>query len=368
MKRTLLMIGLAAAVTLAGCGGGGGGNNSGGNLGGGGTTGTTTTVTAANGGTVTAAATAGNVSVCIPAGALATDTAITVAPVATSPVTLPNSNVFLVGVTLGPNGTTFSSPVTIDFPLATAKAAGSKLLVLLYDANGNPKTSQAGIATVDAGGTTASMTVTHFSTYILTGSYVLGGTATNGPGMGFIFSTGIEFDGAPVDFAFIASGPSIQPNHSPAKITTAAYDSITQATEGGYDLQNPIAIQAGTVLLFKGQMPGDDHYYKMVVTDITASTVSFVYAQIAAPVSIVGQWDIGSGRTLSIMASSVAGGYIADVHDSNNDLVSMAAGSLVGSVLSGAQSDAVGNVTGSFTITFDATFTHFTGTWNGTKL
>ena len=372
MTRARLLIGLAAAAALAGCGGGGGGTTP---QTGGGTT--TKLITAAAGGEVKAPNPGGGeISVTIPAGALPADTTIEVTPLTlgTLPAVLSAGHVLFAAATFGPAGTNFSTPVTITFPLPSAKPVGAQLVVLTLNASGTGWTNF-GLATVQAGGLTATITVSHFSTYALVGSYQVTGTATNGPGMGFVFASGTMFDGAPVDFYFISSGPSIQPNHSPAKTTTADYASITQATSGGYDLQNAIPIQIGTVLLFKGQMPNDTNYYKMKVLDIQAGTLTFIYEAIAAPPNIAGEWDLGSAGTMSIMESQAGSGYVIDIHDAQQTLTVTASGQLSGNTLTGTWEYANQTPGGTFTLTFNQAFNAFTGTysgaasgtWNGTK-
>ncbi|MGC8863064.1 MAG: hypothetical protein ACP5R5_09865 [Armatimonadota bacterium] len=374
MTRATLLVVIAAALALAGCGGGGG--DGGAPQTGGGTT--TKLITAAAGGVVNAPNPGGGeISLNIPPGALAADTTIQLTPLTlgTLPAALSSGYVLFAAATFGPAGTNFSSPVTITFPLPSAKPVGAQLVVLTLNPSGTGW-SNFGLATVQAGGLTASVTVNHFSTYALVGSYQVSGTATNGPGMGFIFSAGTMFDGAPVDFYFVSSGPSIQPNHSPAKTTTADYASITRATAGGYDLQNAIPIQAGTVLLFKGQMPGDSHYYKMKVLNIQGDVLTFVYEPISAPLTIAGEWSLGSAGTMSIMDSVAGTGYIIDIHDAQGNLTMTADGQLTGNTLAGNWQYADTRPGGAFSLTFNANFDQFTGTysgaesgtWNGTKV
>ncbi|MCX8053923.1 MAG: hypothetical protein N3B12_08950, partial [Armatimonadetes bacterium] len=323
MHRKLLMIGLAAIAALAGCGGGGKTNTPVAPSG----SGTVSQmITASTGGIVSAPyGTGKEIKVSIPAGALASNTTIqiTTHTVSTLPTPLGGGNVLLAAATFGPAGTNFSSPATITFPLPKAKPVGAQLVVLILNSGGTGW-NNFGLATVNTSGTTASIQVNHFSTYALVGSSQISGTASNGPGMGFIFANGVMFDGAPVDFAFIVSPPSIQPNHSPAMVSTNDYAAITQAPDDGYSLSNDIPIQAGTVILFKGQMPGDTNYYKMKVLDIQGNVLTFVYETILPP--ITGQWNLGTGNTMSIMKAVGAPGYVIDIHDAQHTLLITAQG------------------------------------------
>jgi len=356
MTRALLLIGLAAAVMLAGCGGGSSTTTqAGGNT-------TTKLITASAGGTVSAASGSGNVSVTIPAGALGADTTIQLTPltIATLPAPLAAGNVMLAAATFGPAGTNFSSPVTITFPLPSAKPVGAQLVMLVLNAGGTGWTNL-GLATVQGpGGLTATITVNHFSTL------ALAGTSSVSQGSGYIFASGAETTQAPLDFYFGITGTEVQPNYSPAKTSAADYSTITQATEGGYAL-SPIPIQVGTVLLFKGQMPSDTDYYKMKVLDIQGSTLTFVYEVIAAPPDILGEWNIGAAGTMSIMAAAAGPGYVIDVTDSQMNPTKMMDGTLSGNTLTGTWTHADETPGGTFTITFNAAFDQFTGSYSGTE-
>jgi hypothetical protein len=122
---------------------------------------TSATVPAATGGTV---ALSGGAAVQIPAGALATDTTITIQQ---STITAPTSTVGAV-YDLGPSGTTFSQPVTVTIPVPAGttdaaiwtKPAGTAHYTSL------PTTVSGGVATAQA---------THFSVFLV-GPVDLNGT------------------------------------------------------------------------------------------------------------------------------------------------------------------------------------------------
>ena len=158
MKKILLSV-LAAAFILAGCG-----KSVVGPLGPSVPAASVVTqnITAAAGGVVNA----GTVNVNIPAGALAQNTAISVAPLAEGslPALPPVNQALVAAATFGPEGTTFSTPVTITFSLKEAATPGATMVLYLYSATSGAWGS-AGNATVSADGLSAVASVTHFSTY-----------------------------------------------------------------------------------------------------------------------------------------------------------------------------------------------------------
>ena len=201
---------LSLIVALAGCGGGGSsdsGSRQNSN------TGTTTSSVGAAGGTVTAQSTSGAVSVAIPAGALTQATQITVTTVATNalPAAAPLSKCVLAAATFGPSGTTFpaGSPAVLTLPLPSQRTPGSIVWLLMLDET-TQQWGYAAQAVVSTDGLSATASVSHFSTYML--STLPQGTATlsfaNQDHPAFGFSTGQVYQngfGAPAgdaDFLF----------------------------------------------------------------------------------------------------------------------------------------------------------------------
>jgi len=171
LKSVIAMIVLAA---LAACGGGGGGVASGGGSGSNSTTSnTTTSVIGAAGGSATS--TDGSVTVQVPANALAASTAITVGPPAAGAST-PLGNIGDVVVELGPEGTTFSAPVTLTVkydPSLIPPTIPESSLVLAY-ASGSTWISIP--TTVDTVNKLLIGQTTHFSTYAIIGPKLPYGT------------------------------------------------------------------------------------------------------------------------------------------------------------------------------------------------
>jgi hypothetical protein len=153
-RRSLLaVLPLAAAAQLLACGGGSSSTPAQ-------TPHTSAVVTAAAGGTVTLA---GGAAVQIPAGALASDTTITIAQSAAAP-----AGAVGAAYDLGPSGTTFSHPVTVSLPVPAGttdavvwtKAAGAAHYTSL------PTAVSGGVATAQA---------SHFSVFLV-GPVDLNGT------------------------------------------------------------------------------------------------------------------------------------------------------------------------------------------------
>lgn len=152
-RRPLLVTAsLVAAAQLLGCGGGGGSSSA--------APTTASKTIGAAGGTVTLT---GGAAVQIPAGALAADTTVTVAQLATPP-----AGAVGAAYDLGPSGTTFSQPVTVSLPVPAGtvnptvwtKAAGAAHFTSL------PTTVSGGVASAPA---------SHFSVFVL-GPVDLNGT------------------------------------------------------------------------------------------------------------------------------------------------------------------------------------------------
>ncbi|HEV8228362.1 MAG TPA: carboxypeptidase regulatory-like domain-containing protein [Candidatus Limnocylindria bacterium] len=136
----------------------------------------------------------GDVVVAVPAGALATETAITIAASnATPPADLGGQ----VGAAydLGPSGTTFAVPVTITLPYDPAALAGrpASLIRVATMQNG---TWGVIAATVNEAAHTVSAQVTHFTPYVPTISTGISGTITNTSGTPIANAGVAAFDAA----------------------------------------------------------------------------------------------------------------------------------------------------------------------------
>lgn len=130
---------------------------------------TTTAITASAGGNADANSqqALGNpqFDLSIPAGALASNTTIAISPLSlsTAPPTPPSQGTFSVGsADFGPDGTTFTKPVTITIPLAVRQVAGTVIPLRYFNKNTGAWV-QEGSATVQADGLSAKGTVNHFT-------------------------------------------------------------------------------------------------------------------------------------------------------------------------------------------------------------
>ncbi|MFZ5877722.1 MAG: PKD domain-containing protein [Nitrospirota bacterium] len=153
MKLSPVLLG--ALLMLAGCSGGSGGSSDGG---GGGTNGT---LIGSSGGTVTSGN--GTASLTIPAGALASNQAITVEPVANPPAGA------IAAFELGPDGLQFSQPVTVtityDEASLPAGVSEADLFLRTFENGVWIATGAVENSTVDATQNTVSAQTTHFSVF-----------------------------------------------------------------------------------------------------------------------------------------------------------------------------------------------------------
>jgi len=155
--RRIAIVGFAISLLpLVGCGGGESFNNvfNSGSL-----------VRAATGGTVTS----GGLTLVFPAGALTADTSITAAATITGlPVTTPGKSKLVPGTTyaLGPDGSTFSKPVSLSIAYDAAKlpAGTDESTVSIYSVVGGAWIPAPG-SVVDKVKHTVSASITHFSTW-----------------------------------------------------------------------------------------------------------------------------------------------------------------------------------------------------------
>jgi len=120
----------------------------------------------AAGATVTDTASSGEKAACvIPAGAVSqeTDVSVTALPAAQAPPS-PNGDPDHAAANFTPDGQQFAVAVTVTVPTPGAMTPGSSVSLYEWDP-ASAAWSAAGSATVDAGGETASASVTHFCTY-----------------------------------------------------------------------------------------------------------------------------------------------------------------------------------------------------------
>jgi hypothetical protein len=106
----------------------------------------------------------GSAAVSIPAGALSTNTEITVRVLRGSATPLAPSGMRVVGaVDFGPSGTSFSSPVTVTLPLVRYYIPGTKLSLRFYNPANGTYLDEGVMATVAANGEQATASINHFS-------------------------------------------------------------------------------------------------------------------------------------------------------------------------------------------------------------
>lgn len=123
-------------------------------------------VRAATGGSIRAFD--GRSSVVIPPGALASDATITMSTLTNMqlPAARPGMRV-LAGVTLGPSGLVFASPVTLTLPLARAQTPGGTIPVLFYNTTTSQYVDEGIMGTVSDDGQHVVCQCTHFSSYVI---------------------------------------------------------------------------------------------------------------------------------------------------------------------------------------------------------
>jgi hypothetical protein len=146
-------------LLLAACGGGGGGGSGQAPQ----VPATASQVVGAAGGSIAVtdrASALNGISVAIPAGALSSDTTISIEKTGPALAGVAAERQFVVK--LGPDGTQFAAPVTVKLPLA-ALPAGASLAVVVSSQDGAALEYRKD-ALIDRGAGTASVNVTHFST------------------------------------------------------------------------------------------------------------------------------------------------------------------------------------------------------------
>jgi hypothetical protein len=159
-------------VFVLSCGGGNSGPST--------SNGTSTTVSASKGGTVSLT---NGPSLQIPAGALAADTTITIQrSVAQTP-----SGALTAIYSFGPEGTAFSNPVSVSFPVPSGTSAAS----IYWTAKGSTTEYESVPTTII--NTTASAQITHFS------SGYVGALDVSGTWAGTVSYTRTDTNGAPIE-------------------------------------------------------------------------------------------------------------------------------------------------------------------------
>lgn len=147
-------------------------------------------VTVAAGGSATTTNTqsvaAQPLSISVPPNAVSAPITLTAAAIPAGqiprPTTTANTAVQSAGQ-FGPSGTTFTQPVTITFPLPSFQTAGKTFALLQLNEQTGAYTNSGFTATVDASGTRATASVTHFTIYALTEdatANLVDGTTTTG--------------------------------------------------------------------------------------------------------------------------------------------------------------------------------------------
>jgi len=130
-----------------------------------------TAVIGAAGGTLTDRDGEGDViSLAVPAGALAANTQISMSHLQglDVPPGAPAGRLSLAAAYFGPKGTTFANPVTVTFPLPQRMTEGTELPLYTLDAVRPTEWLDTGSrASVNPGGLSASVQVSHFSIYAL---------------------------------------------------------------------------------------------------------------------------------------------------------------------------------------------------------
>ncbi|MFO1512964.1 MAG: FG-GAP-like repeat-containing protein [Verrucomicrobiota bacterium] len=109
----------------------------------------------------------GRASVAIPQDALSESQDIVVTTlIGTNKPAPPPGLVVLGGARFEPAGLTFSTPASITLPLSQARPPGTLLSVRLYNRTNDSYLDEGVLATVNAGGDTATAEVSHFSEYV----------------------------------------------------------------------------------------------------------------------------------------------------------------------------------------------------------
>jgi hypothetical protein len=306
LLTALLMGGLA--LVLAGCGGG------------------STATVAAN--TVTLATSGGADAVtllgdpaALPAGVQATDLTVTV--VAAGLPAAPAGAGLLAAVQCGPAGTVFAQPVTLVFPLNPAGTPGEMLPAYLLNAAGDAWILADAQATVAANGLTASLPVTHFSTYAI----FSGSNATLPGDKFFTFETGVIDGGVPSEIMYNDTDQTLSLPHASALAVDTPYASITQAPFGEYRDSNGVnpptfPATVGQVYIFRsGFIPGSDSaYFKLQILSATPrpaegfGAVTFKFARILPipRVAADGEWEFTGGYHLSVLGDRTMDLHIPD--------------------------------------------------------
>ncbi len=383
----LLVIVAVVLLLFAGCGGGGGSS----------ILQLPTTLLksiGATGGVIeVAAATGSAMKLTVPAGSLAANTDITVTALKVTdlPAAPVAANQIIQAITFGPAGTNFAAgtPASLTVPLPAAKAAGTKLPLLLWDA-GNAVWTIVGDAIVDAGGATATVSIDHFSTYAL----------VDAPGnlsdtKGFLLGPAQVYNGANPKPDVVYSGTIVTSTltfNCPIMKVDSAYETLTQAPAGAYTAnqvfrsdmqQNNFGI--GDVFVgYSQDYKMDDlppvnepstFFFKMRVVAYNSLPAGgmrllFEFARIDnPPLNIAGHWKLNQVWSIDI-TKGAGSTYTADVTDWG--VMQHMTGTLNGQVYSGTWTWAEGYNDGSngpggtFLMTFNQAGTAYTITFKQT--
>lgn len=222
---------------------------------------------------------------------------------------------FVAAVECGPNGTTFSQPVTLTFKLPVARTAGEVLPFYLL--SGGVWTAIGSGATVSADGLSASATITHFSTYGL-----FSPTDVVLPADQFFrFDSGVFPGGMPSEIMYNDTDGTLMLPHAVALPVTQAYASITRAPFGNYDDSNgsnppTFPATAGKVYVMLTQMTAAEAYKVQILSatlrnGATYGAVTFRFEKIL-PLDIVeatGNWAFANGTIFSVLAGGMKMDY-----------------------------------------------------------
>lgn len=153
-RISAILLVLILPLAFYGCGGGDGGPSA-----------PAITTIGPEGGTVTDS---GGASVTIPAGALSTETAITVKTLGGKKDLSDESQPFLImlgGAEFGPDGTTFAIPAIITIPVDPPLGPSDEVSILFWDETESRWSEVEGTVNVAPGGSVVSVEVTHFSLF-----------------------------------------------------------------------------------------------------------------------------------------------------------------------------------------------------------
>ncbi len=291
MRLWILLVCAVLVGLAAGCGGGGGG---------GAESPAELAKDAASGITISGLPSA------VPAGVT-----LTVAGVAPATITAPAPTGWelVAAAACGPTGTTFTSPVTIKFPVATGLVAGEPVKLYELNAAGTAWGATGVAATVAADAKSASGAVGHFSKW---GLFKEKGISLPDANIFMFVSGEVLPGGAPPDMTYQGSTQELRFPHAAAFALPSgtSYGGLTKAPFVAYARPDyTAAATAGKVLVVRANVPGVNavKYYKMVVLTASASAVTFKYAQIDdLPVGgWLGRWEYTGSNSVGVLPGAM---------------------------------------------------------------